>query len=47
MAAFLPGDAVTLVLETVPLYLLFEVSLLLATVLERRAERRALLAHSR
>jgi Sec-independent protein secretion pathway component TatC len=32
---------VTLVLETVPLYLLFEVSLLLATLLERRAVRRA------
>jgi Sec-independent protein secretion pathway component TatC len=32
---------VTLVLETVPLYLLFEVSLLLATLLERRAARRA------
>jgi sec-independent protein translocase protein TatC len=41
VAAFLPGDAVTLVLETVPLYLLFEVSLLLATLLERRAARRA------
>jgi sec-independent protein translocase protein TatC len=41
VAAFLPGDAVTLLLETVPLYLLFEVSLLLATLLERRAARRA------
>jgi sec-independent protein translocase protein TatC len=37
VAAFLPGDAITLVLETVPLYLLFEASLLLATILERRA----------
>lgn len=36
IAAFLPGDAITLVLETVPLYLLFEASLLLATVIERR-----------
>ena len=36
VAAFLPGDAITLVLETVPLYLLFEVSLLLATILDRR-----------
>jgi sec-independent protein translocase protein TatC len=41
VAAFLPGDAVTLVLETVPLYLLFELSLLLATVEERRAAARA------
>jgi sec-independent protein translocase protein TatC len=36
VAAFLPGDAITLLLETVPLYLLFEVSLLLATIVERR-----------
>jgi sec-independent protein translocase protein TatC len=41
VAAFLPGDAVTLVLETVPLYLLFELSLLLATLSERRAAARA------
>jgi sec-independent protein translocase protein TatC len=40
VAAFLPGDAITLVLETVPLYLLFEASLLLATVFERRDLRR-------
>jgi len=40
VAAFLPGDAVTLVLETVPLYLLFEVSVLLATIIERRDLRR-------
>ena len=40
VAAFLPGDAVTLLLETVPLYLLFEASLLLATVIERREKRR-------
>ena len=26
VAAFLPGDAITLLLETVPLYLLFELS---------------------
>ena len=38
-AAFLPGDAVTLVLETVPLYLLFEFSLVLVRVSERRAQR--------
>jgi sec-independent protein translocase protein TatC len=36
VAAFLPCDAITLLLETVPLYLLFEVSLLLATIVERR-----------
>jgi sec-independent protein translocase protein TatC len=42
IAAFLPGDAITLVLETVPLYLLFEVSLLLATIIERRDRRRAI-----
>ena len=39
VAAFLPGDAITLILETVPLYLLFEASLLLATILERRRSR--------
>ncbi|HUA73574.1 MAG TPA: twin-arginine translocase subunit TatC [Solirubrobacteraceae bacterium] len=37
VAAFLPGDAITLVLETVPLYLLFELSLLLASFAERRS----------
>ncbi len=31
VAAFLPGDAITLVLETVPLYVLYEASILLAT----------------
>ena len=40
VAAFLPGDAITLVLETVPLYLLFELSVLLATIIERRGRRR-------
>jgi sec-independent protein translocase protein TatC len=39
VAALLPGDAVTMLLETVPLYLLFEFSLLLAGIAERRAER--------
>ncbi len=39
VAAFLPGDVTTLVLETVPLYLLFEASLLLATIIERRERR--------
>jgi sec-independent protein translocase protein TatC len=37
VAAFLPGDAVTLVLETAPLYLLFELSVLLAWGLQWRA----------
>jgi sec-independent protein translocase protein TatC len=41
VAAFLPGDAITLMLETVPLYLLFELSLLVAAVGERRATQRA------
>jgi sec-independent protein translocase protein TatC len=40
VAAFLPGEVVTLVLETVPLYLLFEASVLLATVIDRRERRR-------
>jgi len=35
VAAFLPGDVITLVLETVPLYLLYEVSILLAALLGR------------
>jgi Sec-independent protein secretion pathway component TatC len=39
VTAFLPGDALTLVLETVPLYLLFELSLLAAAAGERRAAR--------
>jgi sec-independent protein translocase protein TatC len=42
VAAFLPGDAITLILETVPLYLLYEASILLAAILvrtRRRAER--------
>ncbi|MDQ6811364.1 MAG: twin-arginine translocase subunit TatC [Actinomycetota bacterium] len=40
VAALLPGDAITLLLETVPLYLLFEASLLLATIIDRRERRR-------
>jgi sec-independent protein translocase protein TatC len=39
VAAFLPGDAITLLLETAPLYLLFEASLLLASVGEWRTTR--------
>jgi sec-independent protein translocase protein TatC len=42
VAAFLPGDAITLLLETVPLYLLFELSVLIARVIEHRESRRAL-----
>lgn len=42
VGAFLPGDAITMLLETVPLYLLFELSVLIATVLERRDRRSAL-----
>ncbi len=34
IAAFLPGDVVTLVLETVPLYVLYEASILLATFIK-------------
>jgi sec-independent protein translocase protein TatC len=41
VAALLPGDAITLVLETVPLYLLYEVSILVASLLDRSAARRA------
>jgi sec-independent protein translocase protein TatC len=37
VAAFLPGDAITLVLETVPLYVLYEVSILVASFVDRRA----------
>ncbi len=37
VAAFIPGDAITLLLETVPLYLLFEGSVLLASIFDRRA----------
>jgi sec-independent protein translocase protein TatC len=40
IAAALPGDAITMLLETVPLYLLFELSVLLAATTERRARAR-------
>jgi sec-independent protein translocase protein TatC len=40
VAAFLPGDAVTLVLETAPLYVLYEASILLAVMVERAEARR-------
>ncbi len=40
IAAALPGDAITMLLETVPLYLLFELSVLVASLAERRSRRR-------
>jgi sec-independent protein translocase protein TatC len=40
MAAFLPGDAVTLILETVPLYILYELSILVASIVARRDAKR-------
>jgi sec-independent protein translocase protein TatC len=40
VAAFLPGDAITLVLETVPLYVLYEASILVASLVVRRAAAR-------
>jgi sec-independent protein translocase protein TatC len=40
VAAFLPGDAVTLILETVPLYILYEVSILLASFVALRDAKR-------
>ncbi len=40
-AALLPSDVITMLLEIVPLYLLFELSVLIAAVSERRARRRA------
>jgi sec-independent protein translocase protein TatC len=40
VAALIPGDAITLLLETVPLYLLFEASVLLASIFERRTDAR-------
>jgi len=41
VAALLPGDLITMLLETVPLYLLFEASLIVAVLAERHARRRA------
>ncbi len=40
VAAVLPGDAITLLLETVPLYLLFELSVLIARIIDHRETRR-------
>jgi sec-independent protein translocase protein TatC len=41
VAAVLPGDAITMLLETLPLYGLFELSVLIAAAGEGRARRRA------
>jgi sec-independent protein translocase protein TatC len=40
VAAFLPGDAVTLLLETIPLYVLYEASILVASLVARRSARK-------
>ena len=40
VAAVLPGDAITMLLETLPLYGLFELSVLIASIGERRTRRR-------
>jgi sec-independent protein translocase protein TatC len=42
IAAILPGDAITMLLETLPLYILFELSVLIAAYSERRARKRGL-----
>ncbi len=39
IAALLPGDPITMLLETVPLYLLFEASVIVASIAQRRARR--------
>jgi sec-independent protein translocase protein TatC len=40
VAALLPGDAITMTLETVPIVVLYEVGILVAALLERRDARR-------
>ena len=40
VAALLPGDAITMALETAPIIVLYEVGILLSAVLERREARR-------
>jgi sec-independent protein translocase protein TatC len=40
VAAFLPGDAVTLLLETIPLYILYELSILVASFVAYRDAKR-------
>jgi sec-independent protein translocase protein TatC len=41
VAAVLPGDAITMLLETLPLYVLFEISVLVASIADRRERARA------
>ena len=41
VAALLPGDAITMLLETLPIVVLYEVGILVSAVLERRDARRA------
>ncbi len=41
VAAVLPGDAITMLLETLPLYVLFEASVLVASISDRRQRARA------
>ncbi len=40
IAAVLPGELITMAMEAVPLYVLYEASLLIATVAERRQRSR-------
>ncbi len=40
VAALLPGDAITMLLETLPLYLLFEAGVLVASIAEPRCAAR-------
>jgi sec-independent protein translocase protein TatC len=40
VAALLPGDAITMLLEAIPLYILYEASILIATLVTRRDARR-------
>ena len=41
VAAVIPGDAITMVLEILPLYLLFELGVMISSITARRRERRA------
>ena len=41
VGAFLPGDAITMLLETVPLYVLYEIGILISALLERHQRRAA------
>ena len=46
VAAALPGDAITMLLETLPLYVLFEASVLVASIADRRQRAREARADS-